>query len=93
MRMKRTFVLGAKVATIAVWAAPTSAAPKAGCPPTFRLMTFDQILAEWPPPPGVDGEAQLAAIDRNSDKSLCVMLLPEPVPGPGVDVIDNVVAK
>ncbi len=74
-------------------AVPASAArPAAGCPPAFTQMTFEQVLTTWPPPPGVDGEAALAFWDRNGDRSLCVQLVADPVPGPGLNVVDNVAA-
>jgi hypothetical protein len=92
MRAKRVFVAATAVVATMLWAAPAGAkAPVGSCPPAFHLMTFDQILTAWPPPPGVDGEAQLAANDHNGDRSLCVTVLAEPVPGPGLLVVDNVV--
>ena len=90
--MRRLIVLATAAIAMVVSATPASAGPTAGCPPTFRLLTFEQILTEFPPPPDVDAEAQLAANDRNEDEMLCVEVLPEPAPGPGLLVIDNVVA-
>jgi hypothetical protein len=93
MRMRRLFVAVLAVAAIGMWSVPASAAPpKAGCPPSFTLMTFEQILRNWPPPDLQAALAQLEANDHNGDESLCVMLVADPVPGPGLLVVDNAAA-
>jgi hypothetical protein len=93
MRMRRLFVAVLAVAAIGTWSVPASAAPpKAGCPPSFSLMTFEQILRNWPPPDLQAARAQLEANDHNGDESLCVMLVADPVPGPGLLVVDNAAA-
>jgi hypothetical protein len=68
---------------------PAGAKPPIGnCPPSFDgPLTFEQIIATYPPPPGTpDPIASLAGFDLNGDRSLCVL----DVPGEGVNVIDNV---
>lgn len=62
--------------------------PIGTCPPAFDgPLTFEQIVATYPPPPGTpDPIAVLAGFDKNGDRSLCVL----DVPGEGVNVIDNV---
>jgi hypothetical protein len=93
MRMRRLFVAVLALAAIGTWSVPASAAPpKAGCPPSFTLMTFEQILRTWPPPDLQAARAQLEANDHNGDESLCVMLVADPVPGPGLLVVDNAAA-
>jgi hypothetical protein len=63
--------------------------PIGNCPSAFDgPLTFEQIIAAYPPPPGTpDPIAVLAGFDKNGDRSLCVL----DVPGDGVNVIDNVV--
>jgi hypothetical protein len=93
MRVRRLFVAVVAVAAIGMWSVPASAAPpKASCPRPFTLMTFEQILTTWPPPDPQAAEAQLEANDHNGDESLCVMLVADPVPGPGLLVVDNAAA-
>jgi len=91
MKSRRTFatlmmtflVLGMGVHT-------AGATPPVGtCPSAFGgPLTFEQIIATYPPPPGTpDPIALLARFDLNGDRSLCVL----DVPGDAVNVIDNVV--
>jgi len=63
--------------------------PIGTCPSAFDgPLTFEQIIATYPPPPGTpDPIAALAGFDLNGDRSLCVL----DVPGDAVNVIDNVV--
>jgi hypothetical protein len=62
--------------------------PIGNCPSAFDgPLTFEQIIATYPPPPGIpDPMAALAGFDKNGDRSLCVL----DVPGDAVNVIDNV---
>ena len=62
--------------------------PIGNCPSAFDgPLTFEQIIATYPPPPGTpDPIASLAGFDKNGDRSLCVL----DVPGDAVNVIDNV---
>jgi hypothetical protein len=62
--------------------------PIGNCPSAFDgPLTFEQIIATYPPPPGTpDPIALLAGFDLNGDRSLCVL----DVPGDPVNVIDNV---
>lgn len=94
MRGKRAVVLVTAAAVMLLSAAPASAGrPTAGCAPAFTLMTFEEIIEAWPPPPEVDAEAALSFYDRNDDRSLCVM---QPTgsgtPAGPINVVDNVAA-
>ena len=62
--------------------------PIGNCPSAFDgPLTFEQIIAAYPPPPGTpDPVALLAGFDKNGDRSLFVL----DVPGDAVNVIDNV---
>jgi hypothetical protein len=62
--------------------------PIRGCPPPFEgPLTFEQIIAKYPPPPEIpDPIAVLSRFDINEDRSLCVLDLP----GGAFNAIDNV---
>ena len=66
-----------------------AAPPRAGCPPAFLgPWSFETIVDEFPPPPGVpieDAFAALAFYDKNGDRQLCV----QDNPAPGINVVDN----
>jgi hypothetical protein len=68
--------------------AAEAAPPSRSCPPSFDgPLTFEQIIAKYPPPPELeDPIAALARFDTNQDGSLCVLDLP----GPPINSIDNV---
>jgi hypothetical protein len=91
---KRLFLVGAIASSLVVASIPVAhaAGPRAGCPPAFQgPLTFEQIIQMFPPPPDVDPEPQFAHIDQNGDRKLCLMVAPEPAPGP-INLIDNVAA-
>ena len=89
MNARRLFAVAALMSLpVSLSAVPAGASPPVGnCPPPFQgPLTFAQIIATWPPPPGFpDPEGVLAGYDKNSDGSLCVL----PLPGEGLNVIDN----
>jgi hypothetical protein len=62
--------------------------PIRSCPPPFDgPLTFEQIVAKYPPPPHIpDPIGLLAGFDKNRDRSLCVL----DIPGDPINVIDNV---
>jgi hypothetical protein len=63
--------------------------PVRGCPPSFTgPLTFQAIIAMFPPPPGFpDPEGALSVFDLNEDGKLCVRPHPDEV---RIIVIDNV---
>ena len=90
MKSRRAFaVLMMTFLVLGTGVRAAGAAPPIGnCPRSFDgPLTFEQIIATYPPPPGTpDPIASLAGFDLNGDRSLCVL----DVPGDGVNVIDNV---
>jgi hypothetical protein len=87
-RLLLTLALGSL--PLGLIASPAGAAqPIRGCPPSFvGPLTFEAIIAMFPPPPGFpDPEGALARYDLNADRQLCVRPLPG---GVDINVIDNV---
>lgn len=90
MKGRRAFV--APIMTLLLLGMGSHAAgatpPVGTCPPPFDgPLTFEQIVAKYPPPPGFpDPIGALARFDKNGDRSLCVLDLP----GDPINVIDNV---
>jgi hypothetical protein len=75
---------------IAGGVSPAGAVPPTGdCPPAFDgPSSFEQILIDFPPPPGLPPEDVIATLDffdKNDDEKLCVL----DVPAPGINLIDN----
>jgi hypothetical protein len=62
--------------------------PTRSCPKPFDgPLTFEQVVAKYPPPPGIpDPIALLARFDRNGDRNVCVL----DIPGDPINVIDNI---
>jgi hypothetical protein len=60
------------------------------CPAAFvGPLTFQQVVDQFPPPPGIPIDEIFAALDsfdKNDDDSLCVLDLP----GDEINVVDNV---
>jgi hypothetical protein len=86
-RALTVLVMAFLVLGIAVRAASGSP-PTRSCPPSFDgPLTFEQIVAKYPPPPHIpDPISLLAGFDNNGDGSLCVLDLP----GDPINTIDNV---
>ena len=62
--------------------------PVGTCPPSFDgPLTFERVVAKYPPPPGVpDPIGALARFDKNGDGSVCVL----DIPGDPINVVDNI---
>ena len=62
--------------------------PVGACPPSFDgPLTFEQVVAQYPPPPGIpDPIGALARFDRNGDGSVCVL----DIPGDPINVVDHI---
>ena len=62
--------------------------PRGTCPPPFDgPLTFEQVVAKYPPPPGLpDPIGALARFDKNADGSVCVL----DIPGDPINVVDNI---
>jgi len=94
MKMRRLVLLPILTCLPLVGAiGPAGAAPPArDCPPPFvGPLEFDEILSEFPPPPGIPIEDILATFDfydKNEDESLCVL----DIPGPPINLVDNIAA-
>jgi hypothetical protein len=91
MRARRTQLVTvlALAASGAGASGAAGATPPVGtCPPSFDgPLTFEQVVAKYPPPPGLpDPIGALARFDKNADGSVCVL----DIPGDPINVIDNI---
>jgi hypothetical protein len=76
------------VSTTAVMglATPASAAnPTGGCPPVFDLQAISAF--------GPGFEEFLVTVDKNADQFVCAKPLPEALPFPNINFVDNVVRR
>ena len=86
------FVTALTIAASGVGAVGSHAAgatpPVGSCPPAFDgPLTFEQVVAKYPPPPGLpDPIGALARFDKNRDGSVCVL----DIPGDPINVVDNI---
>ena len=77
------------VSTIAVMGLATSASaakPTGGCPPVFDLQPISAFG------PGFQ-EFLVTRIDKNADQFVCAKPLPEALPFPNINFVDNVVRQ
>ena len=90
MRTRTTLLVTAlTLAASGAGASGAGAKPPVGtCPPSFDgPLTFEQVVAKYPPPSGVpDPIGALARFDKNGDGSVCVL----DIPGDPINVIDNI---
>jgi hypothetical protein len=91
MKLRQLYAVLAIVSLSFGAGSPAGASPPiGGCPPAFQgPLTIQQIIAAFPPPPGIPAEALLTAVDLkgNGDGSLCVRPHPD---GVRIVVVDNV---
>ena len=90
MRARTTLLVTAlALAASGAGASGAGATPPVGtCPPAFDgPLTFAQVVATYPPPPGFpDPIGALARFDKNADGSVCVL----DIPGDPINVVDNI---
>lgn len=88
MKATRAFLLAVMVIVpLGVSIGQAGAKPPIGvCPPPFQgPLTYQQVIDEFPPPPGIDPIPFLVFHDKNGDGMLCAMATPH-----GGNFIDNV---
>lgn len=86
--MSRIRIVVALVAMLALGAlvpALASSRPAGGCPPPFGL----QATSEF----GPGFQDFLAQVDKNDDDLVCTQPLPDALPFPNINFIDNVIRR
>jgi hypothetical protein len=86
MRNPAAFVAALAIAGTGL-AAPASAdKPSAGCPPPFELQPISAFG------PGFQ-DFLVTHIDKNADQLVCTQPLPDALPFPNINFVDNVVGQ
>ena len=76
-------IVGLTVTTSA--AAAAAGPPSAGCPQAFALRSVDEFSGGF--------QAYLTSVDKNGDQRVCTLAIPDAVPFPPINFVDNVAAS